>query len=754
MTEYFRIGGWWTEETSSILEFTLLLNNVGQAFCTVIYNITNLQIVSNKKILMIQYRLLLLSFVLFTIACTSQNGKMQSTPHSNHLVHESSPYLLQHANNPVDWHPWGNEALDKAKAGDKMLIVSIGYSACHWCHVMEHESFEDSTVAKLMNDHFVNIKVDREERPDIDDVYMSACHLATGKSCGWPLNAIALPDGRPIWAGTYFPKKNWMEVLDYFIKLRKDDPQKLEEYAQNLTGEIKSAEKIVINSSEQNFKKETLDEITKVFLTNIDFKKGGRNGSPKFPMPNNYQYLLSQYYHTGNTQALEAVTVTLNKMANGGIYDHLGGGFARYSTDDKWKVPHFEKMLYDNSQLVSLYAQAYQAVKNPLYKKVAEETLEFIKRELTDKSGGFYSSLDADSEGEEGKFYVWTATEIDAVFKEEKVNKIFKDYYSIRSGGNWEHKKNILLRSKDIEDIAKDHKITVGELTSIIDQAKTTLMAVRDKRVRPGLDDKILTSWNALMLMAYVDAYKAFGKDEYLEAAKKNANFILKNQLQKDFRLNRNYKDGKSSINAFLDDYALTIQAFTALYEVTFDERWLKEAKGLADYTMAHFFDEADAMFNYTSDIDPPLIARRKELADNVIPGSNSSMAKALFILGTYLYQSDYIEKARQMMQNMEESIITSQQPNFYSNWCSVYQHMMDPPYEVAVVGDNFENLRNELMKNYLPDVLILGGKNEGTLELLEGKLQEGETMIYVCQNKVCKFPVREVEKALGLIGE
>ncbi|MFT5386272.1 MAG: hypothetical protein ACI81W_003685, partial [Saprospiraceae bacterium] len=460
---------------------------------------------------MAQYRILLLFFILSVMTCTSQNGKIHSSVYTNHLANESSPYLLQHANNPVDWHPWGNEALDKAKKNNQLILVSIGYSACHWCHVMEHESFEDTTVAKIMNDNFVSIKVDREERPDIDDVYMSACQLSSGKGCGWPLNAIALPDGRPVWAGTYFPKKQWLEVLDYFIKISAEEPEKLEEYAKNLTGELKSGENIVINTADQNFNKETLDEITKAFLKNIDFKKGGRTGSPKFPMPNNYEFLLGQYYHNDDQQALDAVSTTLNKMANGGIYDQIGGGFSRYSTDDLWKVPHFEKMLYDNGQLVSLYAHAYKATKNPLYKKVVEETLDFIKRELTDKSGGFYSSLDADSEGEEGKFYVWTQEEIDAVFKEEKTNKIFKDYYAIVARGNWEDKKNILLRSKDIEEIAKDHKLSVEEITTIIDQAKTTLMAARDKRIRPGTDDKILTSWNALMLIGYIDAYKAFG---------------------------------------------------------------------------------------------------------------------------------------------------------------------------------------------------------------------------------------------------
>jgi len=701
---------------------------------------------------MFKYQFLFLINILFLFACTSQNGKIQHGKYSNHLANESSPYLLQHANNPVDWYPWGPEALEKAKKENKMLLVSIGYAACHWCHVMEHESFEDTLVSKLMNDNFICIKVDREERPDIDDVYMTACHLSSGKSCGWPLNSFALPDGRPVWAGTYFPKKQWIEVMEHFIKIRNEEPEKLEEFASQLTGSITAGEQIAINITEEEFSKDTLQKIANTFLNNVDLKLGGRRGAPKFPMPNNYDFLLSYAHQFKDDKAMEAVTVTLDNIANGGIYDHLGGGFARYSTDAKWKVPHFEKMLYDNGQLVSLYSKAYQLTKNPLYKQRVEETLTFIEREMTHKSGGFYSSLDADSEGEEGKFYVWTKEEIDAVLEDEKAIKIFNDYYEVTKRGNWEEHKNILYRRKSDEDIAKKHDLTLAELQSSIDGAKTKLFKARSKRIRPGLDDKILTSWNALMLMGYVDAYKALGRQEYLKVAKKNASFIIEEMMQKDNRLNRNYKDGKSVINAFLDDYALTIQAFTALYEVTFDEKWLYKANDLVEYTLKHFFDEKTAMFNFTSDIDPPLIARKKELSDNVIPGSNSSIARGLFILGTYLYKNDYIEIASQMMKNMAGTIIRTPQPNFYSNWCSLYHNLVNPPYEVAIVGNDFNDLRNDLMQNYLPNAILLGGKNEGTLELLKDKLQEGVTMIYVCQNKVCKLPVTEVAKALPLM--
>ena len=468
-------------------------------------------------------------------------------------------------------------------------------------------------------------------------------------------------------------------------------------------------------------------------------------------MPNNYQFLLQEYYQTGNEKALAAVTTTLDKMAYGGIYDHLGGGFARYSTDDKWKVPHFEKMLYDNSQLISLYSQAYQVTKKPLYKNVVEETIAFVERELMDKDGSFYSSLDADSEGVEGRFYVWTAEELAAVFQNDDQLKTFSNYYEIYKKGNWEHS-NILHRKKSGEEVAKVSNITTDELTAIIADAKIKLMKARDQRIRPGLDDKVLAGLNALMLKGYVDAYKAFGTDAYLQTALKNADFIMTKLLQKDNRLNRNYKDGKGGINAFLDDYALTAEGFMALYQVTFEEKWLHKAKDLVAYATTHFFDEKSGMYNYTSDLDPPLIARKMETSDNVIPASNSVMAKNLYVLGLYFYDQDFLAKSKQMMHNMSNSIVGSDQPNFYSNWCALYGMMVNPPYEVAIVGSDYAALQKEWQTQYLPNAILLGGANEGTLELLESKLQEGATMIYVCQNKVCKFPVEEVGAAVQLL--
>ncbi|MEO1516203.1 MAG: thioredoxin domain-containing protein [Bacteroidota bacterium] len=670
----------------------------------------------------------------------------------NHLAGQSSPYLLQHAYNPVDWHPWGPEALEKARKENKMMIISIGYAACHWCHVMEHESFEDSLVSQIMNEHFVSIKIDREERPDIDNVYMTACQLSTEKGCGWPLNAFALPDGRPVWAGTYFPRKNWIEILEYFKKEFTESPDKMNEYADQLTEGVQNYGKVKAGSFQQALGKDGLTSIGDNFLASLDLKKGGRKGAPKFPMPVNYQFLLAYHKYSGNDKVLDAVRTTLDQMAYGGIYDHLGGGFARYSTDDVWKVPHFEKMLYDNGQLVSLYSTAYRLTKNPLYQKVVEESLAFIGREMTDASGGFYSSLDADSEGEEGKFYVWKASDIEALLPDTQERKLYFDYYQIKEKGNWEHGKNILHRRSDTKELAQKHPFTVEQIDSLVAAVNQRLLAMRAERVRPGLDDKILTSWNALMLKGYLDAYRSFGKEEYLDVALKNAQFLLDNALQEDNRLNRNYKDGKSVINAFLDDYALLADAFVALYESTFDEQWLHRADGLVQYAQAHFRDSSSSLFFYTSDLDPPLVARKMENSDNVIPASNSVMARVLLKLGTLLYKTAYTQQARQMLEQLQANQPMATQASFYANWSHLYLELLRPPYEVAILGPDALAKSRQLMTHYLPEAYFLGGTQEGTLELLRDKLQADQTLIYVCQNKVCRFPTEDVSKALSLI--
>jgi uncharacterized protein YyaL (SSP411 family) len=679
---------------------------------------------------------------------------MNNNPkYTNELIHESSPYLLQHAHNPVNWYPWGNAALQKARAENKMLIISIGYAACHWCHVMEHESFEDAEVAKVMNENFICIKVDREERPDVDQVYMTAAQLITGRG-GWPLNAMALADGRPFYAGTYFPKDKWVNMLAYFVDMQKKQPEALEKSAEQVTKGIHATEHVTFKENarpDDPFGREkifSIDDLDKQFETwkgNIDFDRGGENRAPKFPMPSAWQYLLHYNYLIKNEEALKAATVTLDNMALGGIYDHLQGGFARYSTDANWHVPHFEKMLYDNAQLVTLYAQAYQATKNPLYKKTVYETLSFVEQELTSRDGAFYASLDADSEGVEGKFYVWTKEEVNDVLGEDA--EIFSAYYNITANGNWEHGNSILLRNETDEAVAEACNIKVDELNNIIDASKEKLMRVRAARIKPGLDDKILSSWNALMITGYTKAYRVFGEENFLATAIANADFLLQHAIAADGEMTRNYKNGKASINALLDDYAFTIAAFIELYQATFDEKWLAEANKLTVYSLQHFFDDVSKMFFYTHNQYADLIARKMELSDNVIPSSNSEMAKNLFLLGHFLNKDEYISKAKQMLINVEADV--QRNIYFYANWGIMQALFTSPLFEVAIAGYDFKNKRQQFDEHYLPNVILMGGKAPGSLALLENKFVDGQTNIYVCRDKSCELPVLDVEEAL-----
>ena len=696
--------------------------------------------------------LILLASLLMSNCKSQKTGNSGEHKYTNKLIGESSPYLLQHAHNPVNWYPWGKEALEKAKAEDKLLLISIGYAACHWCHVMEHESFEDSTVAKVMNDNFVCIKVDREERPDVDDVYMTACHLSSQGNCGWPLNSIALPDSRPIWAGTYFPKDQWIKVLDHFRKAKENEYSKLVQYADRLEEGIKSSGQIAFNEGEKEFTKEALEGWMRSFAAGADMEKGGiRARPPKFPMPAAWELALKWNHYNPDAEVMQATTVMLDAMANGGIFDQLGGGFARYSTDADWHVPHFEKMLYDNGQLVSLYSHAYQVTKNPRYKQVVEETLEFIKREMTDPAGGFYSSLDADSDGAEGKYYVWTKDEIDMALNDEAASEYFNAFFDVSGRGNWEHGNNVLRRRKTTAELAKKFKISEEALLQSIAQSKKILLPIREKRVHPPLDDKVLTAWNGLMLKGYCDAYRALGNEEYRKTAIKTGEFILKYMLQPDGRLNRNYKDGKSVINAFLDDYAATANAFVALYEITFDEKWLNKATQMLRYATEHFKDDKTGMYFYTSDLDASLITRKMEFEDNVIPGSNSMMARALNKIGTYTDNNEWKENAAQMLHNMQARLNRGGEASFYANWLQLWLDEVRPRYEVAIVGNEADRLRKEVSSHFIPNAFLMGGKKEGSLELLKDKLVAGSTMIYVCQNKVCKFPVDNAEKALEL---
>jgi uncharacterized protein YyaL (SSP411 family) len=671
-----------------------------------------------------------------------------SKKYTNALINETSPYLLQHAHNPVNWVAWNDQTLQRAKQEDKLMLISIGYSACHWCHVMEHQSFEDEKVAQIMNDHFICIKIDREERPDIDQVYMTAVQLMTGRG-GWPLNCFALPDGRPVYGGTYFPKEQWITILLNLADLYKHERKKMLDYAEQLTEGVKLAELVKINPKEENYTMEQLHQAYHNWKPRFDRVEGGPDKAPKFPLPNNYLFLL-RYAKAINGSLHEAevwkqLHLTLTKMAYGGIYDQIGGGFARYSVDHLWKVPHFEKMLYDNAQLVSLYSEAFQATQHPLYKQIVYETLVFIERELMSPEGCFYSALDADSEGEEGKFYIWRKEELKDALGEKF--QLFADYFSVNEEGLWEDENYILLRKESDDAIAEKHELHVEQLKKIIEELKQRLLAIRNKRVRPGLDDKTLTSWNALMLQGYVDAYNAFEEERFLKIAEKNALFILDKQTKEQGRLNHAYKNGISSINAYLEDYSFCIEAFISLYEATFQEQYLMQANTWMQYCILHFRDKKSGMFFFTSDLDPALISRKMELADNVTPASNSSIAKSLFKLGHHLENQEYIDWSRNMLNNVISEITAYTEG--YSNWAMLLLHLVQPFYEISIVGKSVEEKRKSFNKYYLPNKIFAGSRSDATLPLVKGRYVEGETLIYVCSNNTCNAPVKEAAEAM-----
>jgi len=592
-----------------------------------------------------KYALAILAFVFLGVLTVNFVGaqiqnKGMKEKYTNSLINETSPYLLQHAHNPVNWYPWGDEALAKAKAEDKLLLISIGYSACHWCHVMEHESFENEEIAKLMNELFVCVKVDREERPDVDQVYMDAVQLITGRG-GWPLNCFALPDGRPFYGGTYFPSDNWVQVLKAISSAYITEKDKVLKSAEQVSEGVRTSGLIEEKANNTSYSMKDLDVSVNAWKSSFDKENGGENRAPKFPIPISLEFLLNYYFYSKDVVVLDHFTLSLDKMAEGGIYDQVGGGFARYSVDQYWKVPHFEKMLYDNAQLLSLYAKAYRLTKKPLYKRVIQETIGFVERELFQGEGGFYSALDADSEGVEGKFYVWEKEEVDRVLGDN--SSIFSEYYEVLKNANWEEG-NILHIKKDKSDLLEKYNIEEEEFDHLLKESKDKLLKVRAKRIRPGLDDKFLTSWNALLIKGYLESYKAIGDEAYLEKANQIADFIVERMSKSGVQLFRTYKNGDSRINAFLDDYSFTIEAFIALYQVSFDETWLQRANTMTAYVIENFYDDKSGMFFYTSVKDAELIARKMEVMDNVIPSSNASMAESLYLLGNILGKPEYVE--------------------------------------------------------------------------------------------------------------
>lgn len=675
-------------------------------------------------------------------------------PHTNRLLAESSPYLLQHAHNPVNWQAWNDAAWEQAVTENKLVLISIGYSACHWCHVMEKESFENEAVAEVMNAHFVCIKVDREERPDVDQLYMTAVQLMTGHG-GWPLNCFATPDGRPIYGGTYFPKDKWTQVLHNLSAIWKTDPDKVYEYAAQLTEGVKRSELIVVKKDPPELFAKTLSECWKGWSSRIDTEEGGPQKAPKFPLPNNYQFLLhlSQSTLLSDKEREEItahVRLTLHKMAFGGIYDQLGGGFARYSTDMLWKVPHFEKMLYDNAQLVTLYSEAWLSNPDPLYRKIVFETLHFIERELTSREGIAYSALDADSEGVEGKYYVWTPEELELLCGADF--PLFSAYYSVNEIGHWEHSDYILLRKADDKTIGESFGLSATEVANKIELLKEKLLRKREERIRPGLDDKSLASWNGLLVIAYAQAYRAFGEERFLLAASRTATFLLTRFRKADGGLNHTYKNGKASINGFLEDYCFLIEGLLALYEVTFHVQWLESATALCDYVITHFHDPESGFFFFTSSLDKPMITRKMELSDNVIPASNSSMAKSLFLLGNLLEKNHYLELARHMLLQIQDEI--ARYGAGYSNWGILLIRMLEPLTEVAIVGKGVDEMRRTLQKHYFSNVIFAGSSSSSDLPLLKNRFQEGQTFIYVCRQKSCFAPVSTPEDALKLLNE
>lgn len=664
----------------------------------------------------------------------------------NKLINASSPYLLQHAHNPVEWYEWGEEALEKARRENKLLLVSIGYSACHWCHVMERESFELDEVAELMNAHYVCIKVDREERPDIDQIYMLAIQLMTG-SGGWPLNCICLPDQRPIYGGTYFPKNDWMNILENVAALWASEPAKALQYAERLTEGIVSAERIVPNVFREAFDAAQLEAIVMPWLETFDLEEGGYSRAPKFPLPNNWLFMLRYSKLSGNTETLKAALLTLDKMAFGGIYDQLGGGFARYSVDEHWHVPHFEKMLYDNGQLLSLYAEAFQLTKDENYRVIIQETADWIAREMTSPEGLFYSALDADSEGIEGKFYVWDKDEIDAVLGEDAA--LINSYYQVTDAGNWEEEEtNILMKKHGDAVFASAHGLRPEAWQGILQRSKRKLLEKRSNRLRPGLDDKCLTAWNAMAIKGLAEAAVICGTPAWLEMATTAASFILEQMKTPAGGLYRNFKNGKASIHAFLDDYAFFIDALIGLYQADFNEAWLYEARQLSDYVIEHFTDPETSMFFYTPNSGEALIARKHELMDNVIPASNSVMAQNLQRFGLYFDQDNYSERSTAMLLAILPQMKTY--GSAYSNWAIQLLNEVYGITEVAITGKNQSSALEELSSIYLPNKIILAGTN-ATLPLLRNK-ESIETKIYICRNKACQLPVSTVEEALKLI--
>lgn len=666
---------------------------------------------------------------------------------SNHLINESSPYLQQHAHNPVDWYPWGNEALERAIKEDKPIILSIGYSTCHWCHVMERESFEDQEIATIMNENYICIKVDREERPDVDQVYMEALNIM-GIQGGWPLNVFLTPQRKPFYGGTYFPPRGWKSLLENVISAYGSKRKELDESAEKFTETLEYDSIMKYSAGDSaGFNAEVLEKIYANLSRSFDSTHGGTAGAPKFPMPVIWAYLLHYGLVADRKEAQEHLYKTLDKMALGGIYDQVGGGFARYSTDERWFAPHFEKMLYDNGQLVSLYSRAYRSNNAELYKKVVYGTIEWVEREMLLESGGIQSALDADSEGVEGKFYTWVDKDLEDTLGSSY--DLAVKYYNTTAVGNWEGDMNILHRALTDEEFCQQNEITLAQLQESINAINSQLLERRATKIRPGLDTKVILGWNALMSTGLLEAYVTFREDRFLNLAKRNLEFMWSSMREDQKLLHVHQKQ----IPGFIDDYALLIQALLKAYQVTFEEEYLRHATDLLRHVMTSFYDADNHFFFYTSRESERLIADRKELFDNVIPSSNSVMASNLLYIGLLLDDPEYLNAARLMVRKV--SGLIEKEPRYMANWAGVYHDMLKRPGEVVVMGEGAAAVAVQLQHQSKHTILTMGAEATSDLPLVKGKEPiDGKLTIFVCQDKTCQLPVHTVEEALEQINK
>jgi uncharacterized protein YyaL (SSP411 family) len=668
----------------------------------------------------------------------------QAGSQPNDLINETSPYLLQHAYNPVKWVPFGDKAFETALAEKKLILISVGYSACHWCHVMEHESFEDEKVAEVMNRHFVCVKVDREERPDVDMLYMQAVQLMTGQG-GWPLNCFVLPDGRPFYGGTYFNKGQWLQILSTLAEVHLNQPEKLEGYADELTRGIHHGETYFNTAPEhppvtENQLKQCIQNWKKRF----DNDRGGPNHAPKFPLPSNYLFLLRYAVLSGDNKIMEHVNLTLTQMAFGGINDQLHGGFARYSTDMLWKVPHFEKMLYDNSQLASLYLEAYTHTQNQLYAETARSILDFVEKEWLTPEGGFYSAYDADSEGEEGKYYVWNKAELHDLLGDDF--PVFSAYYQVNETGYWEHGNYILMRNPDLVTVLSENNTTKEELDRTIQKCKEKLTVAASTRVKPALDDKVITAWNGMMVSAYCQASIVLKDDRYKTIALNGIEFISSKLTDDKGHLKRTYKKEQAKIHGFLDDYAFVIEAYYNCYLVSQDEDYLRKAERLMEIALELFNNPDGDFLYYTSSLSEKLVARSTETSDNVIPSSNAMMALHLFTLGHVSDNKAWIERAGKMLSRISEELL-NHGPS-YSHWGCLALNMVYPFREVAVVGKDVDEKLGSLYRRGVTNAIFVVSPGPSETPLLKGRFEEGKTLIYICKNSTCGLPVQTVEAA------